>query len=311
MKKMLLTIAIALGSSMFIGCGSSSDNGGTKTMSSLKSDISKLPSEPGQIQHNNASNASNVKNKMQQKIRKAKKERQSMEKGEDIKSCGKNGTIETIWYSDALDFVFNECIDEKTYQNGTYTYYFENENGFSTSLFSNFTYIEDIEDNPSSKITMRKLELTDNYSNKENNVNREISYMDGDMTSHLNGEKVEYNEYMNFVFLEDKNSKSFYVNGTTKIVSKCYSSTDTYTMDDKDASTWLVDHDTNENYLKSGTITINGLKYVFHDEDVTLSKDGKTETITQDEMIEVMEGSSTENGCSVSKAIKNNSLNPE
>jgi hypothetical protein len=160
-------------------------------------------------------------------------------------------------------------------------------------MYVDFTYISNYIDYPDSKIKIKNLV----FAGANIEYVGDVEYTNGDLSYFEEGKRVESLEYKDLIYLENKATKTYLINGTVKDTFECFSENYIYEMDMENIDTWLVKNDSNSDYWKSGTITINGLKYVYEGENVTLSKNEETETYPQQEILENFNEVSTKSDC--------------
>ena len=256
MKKIALATAVFTVTSLFIGCGgSSSDKGGTTTVLDLKGESTALAPNP-RVGFENISNTGTTP-KMQQK-------------SDGVEQCS-SGTKETKNYTNAYDIIYKDCKEDGVSQNGTYTYYYPDEDGFSSEAYVDFTYIDNYRDYPDSKIEVKELLFSGGKLEYVGNV----EYTNGDLSFYKEGKRIEYLEYKNLIYAENKETKTYVIKGAVKDVFECFSQNYIYEMNLENMDTWLVENDNNPDFWKSGTITINGLKYVYEGESVISLSEGE------------------------------------
>ena len=85
-------------------------------------------------------------------------------------------------------------------------------------------------------------------------------------------------KYKNYMYIST--STAVHIQGSETIITPCGSTSNLY-ADYNGEFNFLTKHDSEPRYYKSGIIVVNGLKYDYRGEDVILSKDGETETVSQ------------------------------
>ena len=102
-------------------------------------------------------------------------------------------------------------------------------------------------------------------------------------------ETYEYKDY--FYASSDTN---VHIEGGETIITPCGRISNFY-ADYNNQFNFLTKHDTISRYYKSGTIVVNGLKYDYKGEEVTLSKNAQEETVSQ---ASILAEEDTVNNCS-------------
>jgi len=314
MKKILTAMSIS--TLLFIGCGSSggggssssnpntnnnnptdnNDNGNTASELLTKGRVVNGASQGMAFRNRSGTTSAS---KMYLKLKNSK-----VESG--IFSCGISGTItisknETSQTDEMQQCIYYDEATKKTVsENGT-AIYGEKDN-LKISLYQNYLYIPDYENKPQFGFYYNEFGIVFVEENKEEGI-----YINGDKGIVENLKIVELLEYKDFFYFEKQRNSSFYLQGSFKNTFTCFSETNTFQTDENN---WLVPHDTNDDYLKSGTITINDLKYVYKGENVTLSQNGKTEIFVQSEVLESFAETSGKRDCSNQHEIKFSSKAP-
>jgi len=303
MKKIVALSGLLVMTSLFIGCGSS-DKGGSSNSSN--SDASELLSKARGV--NSASTEMTFRNrvgtrssaKMHQKLYKL-----SLEEG--TYSCSKSGTFEVTIDDKENTFIsYSNCIyveeNKYVYENGIFGY--GNTENPTKYVFVDYSYIPDYENHPQTGNYTEKLLMA--FSSKGN---EDMFYLDGKTAVYDKGDIVEKLAYSDFLYKENTQTNAFYVEGGVSDTFKCFS--ENYTFKTSEES-WLVPHDTNSDYYKSGIIDINGMTYTYSGDNVTLSENGKTATFTQEKVLESFKETSAKSDCSnptqLSKGFKKSIL---
>lgn len=296
MKKIVaLSGVLVMTSSLFVGCGSSdkgdssepvtNNNGNNSEASELLGKARSVNGASTEMTFRNRANTRSA-SKMHQKLYKS-----SLEAG--IYSCSKSGTFE-VTISDIGDtFIsYSNCIyveeDKHVYEDGTVGY--GNSENPTKYAFLKYTYIPDFENYPQTGEYTEELFIAFYSENNE-----EIFYINGKMDLYDKGDIIEKLAYSEFFYKENTQTNAFYVEGALSDTFKCFAENYTYKTSEEN---WLVPHDTNPDYYKSGIININGMTYTYNGENVTLSENGKTATFTQEKVLESFKETSTKSDCS-------------
>jgi len=302
MKKTLTAISIA--TLLFIGCGSSGGGSSSKpnennnannnnnnnndngnTASGL---LTKARVVNGSSRGLNFRNKSNTKSptKMHQKLKNAKV-------GSEESLCGISGTI-TETKLDETSFLqkFNQCVyydsnQKMAFEDGYLG--FQVEKNSMILIYQQYKSIPDYKNKPRDGEYYTQLGVY--FADEEETKG---FYIDGDINIFKNNSIIEVLKYEKFYYLTDNNN-ALYVQGVVTDTFECFTEKSTFKTDEKN---WLITHESNEDYFKSGTITINGLKYVYKGENVTLSQNGETETFAQSDVLESFAETSERDDCS-------------
>jgi len=127
--------------------------------------------------------------------------------------------------------------------------------------------------------------------------NIEESYLDISMQTYTNGILQEDLKFYNFTLKYNNNKKASYFDGRYYYKSGCFNEDHTFKTDNNH---WTVENSTNSNYYSSGVLTVDNIKYIYSGTDVTVTKDNKTKTFTQQEFIDELNNkkNSSNSSCS-------------
>jgi hypothetical protein len=206
-------------------------------------------------------------------------------------ACGVSGTFTITTTEEGYTFMdHSECIyyeeNKYVYEHGTIGY--GNTVNPTTYIYVEYTYIPDYENNPGTGDYYQELGMA--YSSIGT---MESSFFNGTMDIYEQGNIVEKLRYYEFGYSEDIQTHDFYIQGRTTDTFKCF--TEDYTYETLEI---LVPHDSNPDYYKAGVIVINGMKYVYHGDKVTLSENGETGTFLQKEVLEYFAEITSNSDCS-------------
>jgi hypothetical protein len=313
MKKIVALSGILVMVSLFIGCGSSDKGGSSEPVKNNNANNNGSNSEASELlgkarSVNGASTEMTFRNragtrsasKMHQKLYKS-----SLQVG--IYPCSESGTFEvTITEKEDTLISYSDCIyiekNKYIYEDGIIGY--GNSENPTKYVLIDYLLIPDSKNYPQTGEYTKELFIA--FYTKGN---EEMSYIDGEMAFYDKGDIVEKLAYSNFFYKENTQTKAFYVEGGASDTFKCFAENYTYKTSEE---SWLVPHDTNPDYYKSGSININGMTYTYNGDKVTLSENGKTATFTQKEVLESFEETSTKTDCSnpsqLSKGFKKSIL---
>ena len=218
--------------------------------------------------------------KTQQKLHKANAQPETYD-------CAVSGTFTVVTTEDGTTVTQNiDCTyyweKKMIYENGyTSTRTYED---IETFYFYQYTYISDYENYPGTG---------EYYEDFGIAYNTEGSYIDGTIDSYEEGTVIEKQHYYKFFYFENMQTHALSLEGRFSDTFKCFAEDYTYkTLEE------LVPHDSNPDYYKSGTIIINGMKYVYHGDEVTLSENGETGTFSQQEVLDYFEEETSNDSCS-------------
>ena len=94
-------------------------------------------------------------------------------------------------------------------------------------------------------------------------------------------EEYEYNE---FYYIE-QGTNNIYIDGSEKMKVGSCSTAVSFKYDMKEG-TWLTLNSEDDNFIDSGEITINDKHYIYQEKDVYVSYKGKSNTFTQQELLD-------------------------
>ena len=305
--KRFLSIGLAI--FLFSGCGGGGGSDTTKKVTvdeALKiGDV--VFSAPQDIDFNNK-----VKRPiMKRQKRVLKLNGQYMQK--ESAYCDISGTYEADESYDGTGgiLVFHDCIayNKETglieYYNGTMTIKtikeMENEVEYEMGL-NDYTEILDYYNNSGTKTYYEKMSFY--YHAKGNNlldnegsdVIFEEMKIDGEEEDYKDGYLYERMKFTDFTFKNKAYEKAWYYSGSFYDKAGCFSEGHDYKTDDKD---WLIESSVNPDYFESGTLYVDNIKYVYHGDKVTVTKDGKTGTFTQQELLDELNKEKGETECSL------------
>jgi len=266
------------------GCGSSSSSDSSGGQSS--SDLLKLSDvtmeTPSGIQFNNQANSS-TSAKM---INKLKSVYQKFNKRSDdgIYTCDIGGTLQQTTDDNNVTWKYSSCINYNS-QSSKYEYIdgimeYGNYEGYPFIKFTKYSMVPDYENSPNTGNYYE--DILAMYKNKTASDPSNGVYLTGSGAEVTDNQITNSYEYKDMLFMQ-KNRNSFYIDGSYKFkIGSCDTVESLYKMND---NTWLTTNPNNPDYIDSGTIYVNGVKYVFNGDKVTITKNSKTNTFTQQEFI--------------------------
>ena len=301
MKKTVLLSKILVITSLFMGCNSSDNSDSEPVKNALTPESTATPTVTPTPKPTNNNDAFRLLNKARSVHRAdtgikfdnkkatnsaSKMQRKSNNESETY-NCGVSGTF-TLTLKDNLTIIENsDCIyveeNKYIYENGVMAY----ANNNTTYFYTDYTFIPDYENYPGTGVYYKELGI--GFSS-ENNL--DAYYFNGTIDSYEQGNVVQKSHYYDFYYAEDIRTHYFYISGKTSDTFKCFSEDYTY-----ETLEILIPHDSNPDYYKSGTIVINGMKYVYNGDKVTLSENGETATFLQQEVLEYFEEETSGDSC--------------
>jgi hypothetical protein len=311
MKKTVILLSGIIITSLFMGCGSSdkdknkdestlnsnnttnensNNNTNGNSVGSLRSKAQRVKSAQTGLTFRNRSN-SNSASKMQYKTSK-------IEKGSNgVVPCKVSGTLQTEEEGTEISTKYNLCVypykGKYVLEDGSVYSIFRDD--ITLIQYQKYSYIPDYENRPETGEYYTELLMG-------LSTTREASqfYVDGELFIIEQDSVVEHTSYKKLHYKENLSNNSWHIKGSFFDEFKCFSEDYTYETSDTD---WLVPHPTKKDYYTSGTIEINGMKYVYKGDNVTLSQDGERETFTQKEILEYADEITSEDSCSDSNEL--------
>jgi len=291
MKKIMFSTVILISGIFVIGCGSGEDTKDSPPKSDVDN-VLKLSevvyNAPRDIDFNNK-----TRMQLKRKVVLMKQRFGSMQKVE-VEACSESGTFSYEIFADNSEYYsYDNCID---YDSDTDKYEYMHGSikvsaDGNTMIITQFTDIPDAE-NDSSTGT-----YTDGTIIDYTDGNIEESYLDASIQTYNNDILEEDMEFYNFTFKYDNLRKASYFDGRYYYKSGCLKEDYTFETDNNN---WLVENSINSDYYSSGTVTVDNIKYVYSGTDVTVTKDNKTRTFTQQELIDELNNikNSSDSSCS-------------
>ena len=284
MNRIILQNFLVLATLIFVGCGSSDK----KDSNSDDTVVDSLLAKAGSVKSNNV--AQRFSNNSQRNST-SKVQRKSEKDG--VYACDVSGTEErqTTEEGDLIKY-FEACIDvdlddgRKYFQDGIMA--IGSDSDTEVYYFREYTYIADIE----------KSNDTGYYNNElvvgfATSAQAKVYYLNGDESYVENGQIKENFLYRDFIYGENSETTDFRVSGEYEYKSKCFSEKYSY-----ETLKNLIPSTDKPDYYESGTIIVNGIKYVYDNNKVTLSKDGKSETFIQQELLDHQKEVTGDTSCS-------------
>jgi hypothetical protein len=276
---------------LFGGCGGGSNNSGdTSKKESLNSELKVedvIFSPPKDIDFDN-------KTRMKMKREKIFSKLEGNHIQKMVESCSVSGTYEVsqdynglyrVVYNDCIDY--DELLDVVSYYNGKVSI---SEDGEHYHLY-NYREIPDYYNAMGDGTYYKDVSIYyhDDYSFAEIRI-------DGEIDEYRNEYIYEKMDYKDIVLKNNKVENSWYISGGFSDEVNCFKDSHEYRTDDRD---WLIESSVEPNYLESGTLYVDNIKYVYHGDKVTVTKDGKSKTFTQQELLDALDKKRNESNCSL------------
>ncbi len=323
--KRVIGFSLVVSSMILIGCGGDSNSKDEDSKESVDAVLTKSEAAtgvPSGIDFNNKTSLRLKQKRKSSKLFKLNKKIRMIQK-EELYSCSETGTtsIDTaafIMSKSGMLVISKDCLhyntDTKLYEYNDGTFFTSDDETVAVS--TNYTYIPDYVNYPNngtkSNLTVKmnssngieeifmdgleeeyindiliKKEAYSNLTIKlESNNNMEKIFGNGEMEEYEKGvidEKIRFN---NLLMIENKNKKTWFFEGGFGYESGCFSEYHVYNTKDND---WLVESKENSNEWSSGTLYIDNAEYDYDNLDVTVTKQGKKGTFTQQELLEELE----------------------
>ena len=281
--KTMLTKASIIGVLALYGCGSNTNGEDSKKGQSVNTILEKSEAAiktPSSMDNGFKSNT-NMSPKMTQQIN-AKSEsdgtyRCSPEKTDETDNGTKS--IQTFENGGVLT-TYHSCSENNVYIDGMVASY-QADNGVTARTYKEYIYIYSDESN--------KIKV-DYYGNLTVAVLKNSYKLNGDISLAKYEPKndkltiLEEYEYNEFYYIE-QGTNNIYIDGSEKMkVGSCSTAVSfKYEMPE---GTLLTLNSENDNFIDSGEITINDKHYIYQEKDVYVSYKGKSNTFTQQELLD-------------------------
>jgi len=273
MKKILILSSMV--SLLILGCGSGGDSNDKKTTTSIDGAL-----KIGDVAYTTPTGI-NFGNKMRTNLSKTHRAYKSsiFNSKETVNSCSESGTVSLEEGSTETSIVFKDCIN---YNEETYIYeYYDGTLSVSTNgesiVAKEYFYIPNIE-NPHTGSYMN-LSL-----NAKENKNIITTSIDGRMKEFKDNEIIEDATFDELIMKNDSSNNALYLDGKYTYKAGCINESYTFKT-----YQWLIPNNTNPNEYTSGIITVNGMKYTYEDDRVTVNYQNKVGEFSQQELNEEVE----------------------
>jgi len=279
MKKIMFSTVILISGIFVIGCGSEDrkDSPKKESVDNVLKISEVVYNAPQDIDFKNK-----TRMQLKQQVNLMKTHFNSMQKAE-VEACSDSGTISVETLADNSQYIYaDNCID---YDSDTDKYEYM-DGGIkvsadgNTMIITQFTDIPDVENYPKTGTYM------DGKMTYYTDGNIEEYYLDISMKTYNNAILEEDMKFYNFTLKYNNLRKASYFDGRYYYKSGCFQEDHTFETDNNN---WLIENSSNSNYYSFGTITVDNIKYVYSGTDVTVTKDNKTRTFTQQELIDELD----------------------
>jgi len=293
MKRVMFSTVILISGIFIIGCGSGGD---TDSKDSPKKSSVDTVLKLSEVVYN-APQDIDFKNKTRMQLKRQvtlmKTQFNSMQKA-DVVACSESGTMSVETFADNRQYISTDnCLDYDS-DTGKYSYMdgsIEMSADGNTMTITRFTDIPDANNYPSTGTYM------DGKMTYYTDGNKEESYLDISMQTYNNAILKEDIKFYNFTLKYNNNKKSSYFDGRYYYKSGCFNEDHTFKTDNNH---WTVENSINSNYYSSGTVTVDNIKYLYSGTEITVTKDNKTKTFTQQAFIDELNNkkNSSDSSCS-------------
>ena len=276
MKRVISSTVMLISGVFIIGCGSgdSKDSPKKESVDNVLKLSDVVYNAPQDIDFKNKTTM-----QLKRKVALMKQRFGSMQKAE-VYACSESGTVSTETFADNSQYMATDnCLNYDS-NTGKYEYMngkIEASADGNTITITQFTDIPDAENSPATGTYM------DGKVTYYTDGNIEESYLDISMQTYTNDILQEDLKFYNFTLKYDNNKKASSFDGRYYYKSGCFNEDHTFKTDNNH---WLVENSTNSDYYSSGVLTVDNIKYVYSGTDVTVTKDNKTKTFTQQELID-------------------------
>ncbi len=291
MKKILWIGLLILSSILIMGCGSSDSKDDNKETSSVENVLKKSEVAFNAPKEIDFTNKTNMRLKRVQKLYKT-----SLEEGKraykEVISCdiAGNYTLERdntgttyIYYSDCI--YTNKETNILTYVNGTVAVSRDK----TTVKFLDFEEIPDI-----------NYDATGTYTNIEISFQETGSlsafFLDGRVEDYAEGKLVSSVSFSKLLIKREQVKEAWFMKGGFSYKEGCLSENHIY---DTDPNNWLIEHDANSDFWKSGTLYVDNYTYKYSGENVTVYRGEKQGTFSQQELLDEIENKRLSDSCSL------------
>ena len=279
MKRVMFSTVILISGIFVIGCGSgdSKDSPKKESVDNVLKISEVVYNAPQDIDFKNK-----TRMQLKQQVNLMKTHFNSMQKAE-VASCSDSGTISVETLADNSQYMYaDNCID---YDSDTDKYEYM-DGGIKVSADGNTMIITQFTDIPDAENYPKTGTYMDGEMTYYTDGNIEEYYLDISMQTYNNAILEEDMKFYNFTLKYDNLRKASYFDGKYYYKSGCFQEDHTFKTDNNN---WLVENSSNSNYYSSGTVTVDNIKYVYSGTDVTVTKDNKTRTFTQQELIDELD----------------------
>ncbi len=295
MKKLLILSAI-VPSIFLVGCGSgggSSDTPKKQTVEGALKLGDVIYNAPADIDFNNKTR---LTLKRQKRVYKkvSKVVNNILEK--ETLTCGVSGTYDVdIDAQNNISIFYNDCVEYNS-DTGLNEYYYGTITMSSDAEhFTLYDYSE-IPDYDNYSRTGTYYKDIRMYMHIEKNI--EEFKIDGTMQYYKDGYVGETMTYSNIIMKNNTANKSWFFKGGfyDKVEGGCFAENHVYDTQEND---WLVENSTNSDYWSSGTLYVDSMRYVYHGDEVTVTKGDISTTFKQQELIDGLKEEKSSNNCEI------------
>ena len=129
----------------------------------------------------------------------------------------------------------------------------------------------------------------------ERDGNIEKMFADGEMEEYEKDVKDESTRFHNLVMKNNKDKKSWFIEGGFGSKIGCFSEYHVYNTKETD---WLIESKNNSNEWSSGTLYIDNATYRYSGSNVTVEKQDKKGIFTQQELLDELKKKKNSTDCS-------------